>query len=125
RRAGRAVLRLRSVGQDDRVHADGGRRRQGRLPALTMKFGAMLALKPLAEQLELVRRVEALGFDSVWTGDHVSFHGPIHDPLTLRAPYVPVTARLRLGTGGYLLALRPPAIAAKAAATLDVLSGGR
>jgi len=90
-----------------------------------MKFGAMLALKPLAEQLELVRRVEALGFDSVWTGDHVSFHGPIHDPLTLLATYVPVTTRLRLGTGVYLLALRPPAIAAKAAATLDVLSGGR
>ena len=90
-----------------------------------MKFGASLSLKPPAEQFELVRRVEALGFDSVWTGDHVSFHGPIHESLTLLATYVPITSRIRLGTAVYLLALRPAAIAAKATATLDALSGGR
>jgi probable F420-dependent oxidoreductase len=90
-----------------------------------MKFGASLSLKPPAEQFELVRRVEALGFDSVWTGDHVSFHGAIHESLTLLATYVPITSRIRLGTAVYLLALRPAAIAAKASATLDALSGGR
>jgi len=90
-----------------------------------MKFGASLSLKPPAEQFALVRRVEALGFDSVWTGDHVSFHGPIHESLTLLATYVPITTRLRLGTAVYLLALRSAAIAAKASATLDALSGGR
>jgi len=90
-----------------------------------MKFGVSLSLKPPAEQFELVRRVEALGFDSVWTGDHVSFHGPIHESLTLLATYVPITSRIRLGTAVYLLALRPAAIAAKATATLDALSGGR
>jgi probable F420-dependent oxidoreductase len=61
----------------------------------------------------------------VWTGDHVSFHGPIHESLTLLATYVPITSRIRLGTAVYLLALRAPAIAAKATATLDALSGGR
>jgi probable F420-dependent oxidoreductase len=90
-----------------------------------MKFGVSLSLKPPAEQFDLVRRVEALGFDSVWTGDHVSFHGPIHESLTLLATYVPITSRIRLGTAVYLLALRPAAIAAKATATLDALSGGR
>jgi len=90
-----------------------------------MRFGTSLSLKPPAEQFELVRRVEALGFDSVWTGDHVSFHGPIHESLTLLATYVPITSRIRLGTAVYLLALRAPAIAAKATATLDALSGGR
>lgn len=90
-----------------------------------MKFGASLSLKPPAEQFDLVRRAEALGFDSVWTGDHVSFHGPIHESLTLLATYVPITSRLRLGTAVYLLALRSAAIAAKATATLDALSGGR
>jgi probable F420-dependent oxidoreductase len=90
-----------------------------------MKFGTSLSLKPPAEQFDLVRRVEVLGFDSVWTGDHVSFHGPIHESLTLLATYVPITSRLRLGTAVYLLALRAPAIAAKASATLDALSGGR
>jgi probable F420-dependent oxidoreductase len=90
-----------------------------------MRFGAQLSLKPPAQQFELVQRIEALGFESVWTGDHVSFHGPIHESLTLLATFVPITRRIRLGTAVYLLALRPPAIAAKAAASLDVLSGGR
>jgi probable F420-dependent oxidoreductase len=92
---------------------------------MTTRFGTSLSLKPAAEQFDLVRRVEALGFESVWTGDHVSFHGPIHESLTVLASYVPITSRIRLGTAVYLLALRPPAIAAKATATLDALSGGR
>jgi probable F420-dependent oxidoreductase len=90
-----------------------------------MRFGAQLSLKPPAEQFDLVRRIEALGFDSVWTGDHVSFHNPLYESLTLLATYVPITSRLRLGTAVYLLALRSPAIAAKITSTLDVLSGGR
>jgi probable F420-dependent oxidoreductase len=90
-----------------------------------MRFGVQLSLKAPTEQFELVQRVEALGFESVWTGDHVSFHGPIHESLTLLATFVPITRRVRLGTAVYLLALRAPAIAAKAAASLDVLSGGR
>jgi probable F420-dependent oxidoreductase len=92
---------------------------------VSLRFGTSLSLKPPAEQFELVRRVEALGFESVWTGDHVSFHGPIHESLTLLATYVPITSRIKLGTAVYLLALRAPAIAAKATATLDALSGGR
>ena len=92
---------------------------------MTMRFGVQLSLKPPGEQFELVERIEALGFGSVWTGDHVSFHGPIHESLTLLATFVPITRRIRLGTAVYLLALRAPAIAAKATASLDVLSGGR
>ena len=90
-----------------------------------MRFGVQLSLKPPAEQFELVRRVEALGFESVWTGDHVSFHNPMYEALTLLATYVPITSRIRLGTAVYLLALRTPAIAAKITSTLDALSGGR
>ena len=88
-------------------------------------FGAQLSLHPPAEQFELVQRLEAVGYDSVWTGDHMSFHNPIHESITLLASYVPITRRIRLGVGVYLLALRSPAVAAKQAATLDVLSGGR
>jgi probable F420-dependent oxidoreductase len=90
-----------------------------------MRFGAQLSLHPPSEQFDLVRRVEALGYDSVWGGDHVSFHTPIYESLTLLAAYASITHRIKLGTAVYLLALRAPAIAAKATATLDVLSGGR
>ena len=45
--------------------------------------------------------------------------------MTLLASYAPITRRIRLGTAVYLLALRAPAVAAKMAATVDVLSGGR
>jgi len=93
--------------------------------AAALRFGVQLSLKPPQEQFDLVRRIEALGFDSVWTGDHVSFHNPMYESLTLLATYVPITSRLRLGTAVFLLALRAPAIAAKVTATLDVLSGGR
>src|SRR5256885_1027942 len=90
-----------------------------------MRFGVQLGMLPPEEQFALVRRVEELGFDSVWTGDHVSFHTPLYESLTLLASYAPITRRVRLGTAVYLLALRAPAVAAKVAATVDVLSGGR
>ena len=90
-----------------------------------IRFGAQLGMHPPAEQFALVRRLEALGFDSVWVGDHVSFHNPLYESLTLLAAYASITERIKLGTAVYLLALRPPAIAAKGTATLDVLSGGR
>jgi probable F420-dependent oxidoreductase len=89
------------------------------------RFGAFLSRHEPAEQFELARRVEALGYDSLWTGDHVSFHNPIYESLTLLAAYASITRTIRLGTAVYLLALRTPAIAAKITSTLDVLSGGR
>ena len=75
-------------------------------------FGAQLSVHPPAEQFALVQRLEALGYDSVWTGDHVSFHNPIYESLTLLASYVPITRRIKLGVAVYLLALRAPAVAA-------------
>jgi probable F420-dependent oxidoreductase len=88
-------------------------------------FGASLALHPPQEQFDLVRRLEALGFDSVWSGDHLSFHNPIYESLTLLASCAAITRRIRLGTAVYLLALRTPGVAAKVTSTIDVLSGGR
>ncbi len=88
-------------------------------------FGAFLSSHPPKEQFALVRRVEALGFDSVWCGDHISFNHPLYESLTLLASYASITERIKLGSAVYLLALRPPAVAAKVTSTLDVLSGGR
>jgi len=78
-----------------------------------IRFGAFLMLHPAEEQLAIARRVDELGFDSLWTGDHVSFHGPIYDSLTLLSSYIGITKRVRLGVGVYLLALRHPTVAAK------------
>ncbi len=89
------------------------------------QFGAFLSLHSPDEQFALARRIEELGFDSLWTGDHVSFHNPIYESLTLLAAYAGVTRRIKLGSAVYLLALRHPTIAAKITGTLDALSGGR
>lgn len=88
-------------------------------------FGAFLSPHPPQEQFAMAQRCEALGFDSLWTGDHISFHNPLYESLTLLASYIGLTKRIRLGSGVYLLALRRPAVAAKITSTLDALSGGR
>jgi len=75
--------------------------------------------------LALARRCEALGFDSLFVGDHLAFHVPVPDSLSLLAFLAAATERIALGTGVFLLPLRPPFLAAKAAATVDLLSGGR
>ena len=92
---------------------------------MALRFGAFLSLHPPEAQFALARRVEELGFDSVWTGDHVSFHNPIYESLTLLAAYAGITRRIKLGSAIYLLALRHPTVAAKITGTLDTLSGGR
>ncbi len=90
-----------------------------------IRFGAQLSMHPPQEQLGLARHLEALGFDSLWTGDHVSFHNPLYESLALLASYAAVTRRITLGSAVYLLALRHPTVVAKITSTLDVLSGGR
>jgi probable F420-dependent oxidoreductase len=75
--------------------------------------------------LSLARRVEDVGFDSIWVGDHVSFYIPILESLTTLAFVAGVTERVRLGTAVYLVPLRHPTTTAKVTSTLDVLSNGR
>ena len=74
---------------------------------------------------EVVRLLDALGFDSIWSGDHVAFAGPILDPLMLLAQAAALSDRLKIGTAVYLLPLRHPAPVAKQVATLDTISNGR
>ena len=81
------------------------------------------------------RRAEDLGFDSVWVSDHFFYSfarygadpSPIAslEPLTTLAGVAAVTDRIRLGTLVLCAAFRHPALLAKAATSIDLVSGGR
>jgi probable F420-dependent oxidoreductase len=86
-----------------------------------VKFGVSLWPLPL-EQAE---RVEELGFDSLWTSEHMLFYVPIFDTVTVLAAYAARTKRLLLGTAVMLLPLRHPTVTAKEVASLDIISNGR
>jgi probable F420-dependent oxidoreductase len=75
--------------------------------------------------LDFARRAERAGLDSLWTGDHISFHVPMLESLSLLSFVAGATSRVQLGTAVYLLALRHPTVAAKISSTVDRLSGGR
>jgi alkanesulfonate monooxygenase SsuD/methylene tetrahydromethanopterin reductase-like flavin-dependent oxidoreductase (luciferase family) len=91
-----------------------------------MKAGLMLP--PQADPAEvtgLAREAEAAGFDFVACGEHVFFHSPAPNAFVTLAAAAAVTERIRLLSALTLLPLYPPALAAKLAATLDRVSGGR
>src|SRR5438046_132277 len=114
-----------------------------------MKVGGPFAFSgPLATRanvLETVRRLEELGFDHVWMGEHIYHPRAMTEPYPYtsdgRLPYDPVenfleivstyafaaavTKTLRLHTNILIPAMRQPFLAAKQLATLDYLSDGR
>ncbi|MDQ6798760.1 MAG: LLM class flavin-dependent oxidoreductase [Actinomycetota bacterium] len=71
------------------------------------------------EAQECARLAEDLGFESLWLADHG------FDPLVALGALARITNRVGLGTFVLDAALRPPAVLAKALATIDVVSGGR
>ncbi|MBP11653.1 MAG: hypothetical protein CL397_14710 [Acidiferrobacteraceae bacterium] len=74
---------------------------------------------------DVVQRVEQLGFDSIWVGDHLAFAIPILDPVVQLAQAAVFSTRLKIGTAVFLQPLRHPGPTAKQIATLDLLSDGR
>ena len=117
-----------------------------------MQYGAFLPhIGPLArgDVLTNIRTTaqtaEALGFDSVWVGDHIvtplhitskypyspggSFplnpQEPLLEPLSVLSFVAACTRKVRLGTAVLVLPHRHAVVTAKTVATLDVLSGGR
>jgi probable F420-dependent oxidoreductase len=75
---------------------------------------------------------EELGFDSVWTTEHVIVgpegvdpYGRVYDPLVTLGWIAGFTERVGLGTSIVLVPLHNPVHLAKEAATLQELSGGR
>jgi alkanesulfonate monooxygenase SsuD/methylene tetrahydromethanopterin reductase-like flavin-dependent oxidoreductase (luciferase family) len=75
--------------------------------------------------VEYAREAEELGFDGLWTGDHLLWRTEILEPTTTLAAITSVTRRVSIGTNVYLLGLRPSLISAKVLGTLDYLSENR
>jgi probable F420-dependent oxidoreductase len=114
-----------------------------------MGFGCVYTNRgAMATEANLVRfgqTAETLGFDTVWTSDHIvvpmevkSFypynpsgampfipHEAYFEPLIVMTYLAASTQRIRIGTSVLILPYRNPVFTAKALATLDVLSHGR
>ena len=104
---------------------------------------ALGALNPRA-WVEVTEEADRLGFESVWMSDHLvvpldaagsPHEGADHPPIPSDVPVFDVfaylaalaarTSSIRLGTNVYNVGLRHPFVTARAATTVDVLSGGR
>ena len=113
-----------------------------------MKFGVALPHSgPLAEPgaiRRVAREAEALGFESVWVHDHITYDvewlghrtsGQVELAATLEPDFfesivtlshvAAITSRVRLGIAIIVLPLRDPRVLARQALTLQALSDGR
>ena len=84
------------------------------------------SLDPVAV-VEAAVEAERLGFDSIWTADHLihGYDGGIMEGWTTLSVIAGKTSRAKLGTIHLAQPFREPQVAAKMAATLDAISGGR
>jgi probable F420-dependent oxidoreductase len=113
-------------------------------PSLTVglaNYGTTYAAEEWHRFVDLARAVEDAGVDRLVVVDHVVMgphtekyawgkfpvppEAPWFEPLIVLAAVAAATERIRLATGVLIAPLRPAALLAKQAATLDVLSQGR
>jgi len=76
------------------------------------------------------QRADQLGFDSIWTWDHLypivgDHEGPIFECYTAMAAVATMTKRATIGLLVGANTFRNPALVAKMVTTLDHISGGR
>jgi alkanesulfonate monooxygenase SsuD/methylene tetrahydromethanopterin reductase-like flavin-dependent oxidoreductase (luciferase family) len=97
-----------------------------------LKLGALLwnQYTDWPSLLEAGRRADELGFDSLWTWDHVypivgSHEGPMFESWVTLSAWAMATERIRLGHMVIANTFREPALTAKMATALDHVSGGR
>jgi len=76
------------------------------------------------EPFRRARLADEYGLDLITIQDHV-YNRHLLEAWTLLSAIAAVTRRVHLGTNVLTTPLRPPAMLAKMAATLDVISGGR
>jgi len=89
-----------------------------------VRFGAFVTPEATQRPLEIAQVADDLGFDVVGVQDH-PYQRRFFDTWTLLTAIGMRTDRITVFPDVVNLPLRPPAVLAKAAATLDVLTGGR
>jgi probable F420-dependent oxidoreductase len=106
-------------------------------------FGVDLGLCNPSAWRDVAQAADELGYESVWLPEHLVFPAaiegspaahagivvdpqtPLYDPFVMLASLAASTRRIRLGTNVYNVGLRHPFVTARAASTLDIVSGGR
>jgi len=109
-----------------------------------MKFALSLGVANPSIWVELTESADRLGFESIWLPEHLVLpaamegsphageehppvppHLPVYDVFSYLSFLAARTERIRFGTQVYNIGLRHPFVAARGAATVDQLSGGR
>jgi probable F420-dependent oxidoreductase len=109
-----------------------------------MKIGISLGGMNPSLWAEATREADRLGYESVWMPEHLVLpvamsgspvHGAEHPPIPPNTAVYDVfsylsylagqTEKIHFGTQVYNIGLRHPFVVARAAATLDIVSGGR
>ena len=117
-----------------------------------MRYGVSVGLYPAGGEarpetfVQLATEAERLGYDSIWTGDHIVMpevydqtphvtdvrgehpgraDAPLFEPITTYCYLAGKVSRVRLGIGVLIVPYRNPILAAKMLTMLDVLSNGR
>ena len=106
--------------------------------ALPTGFEGLILPSPFAspsQLVELVKKAEDLGYDSVFPNDHFTIQKYVaekekvtpnyYEPLITLAAAASITRRIKLLTGVVVLPYREPILLAKQVSTLDQISGGR
>ena len=102
------------------------------MPDRDLKLGILLWSQSATwpELLDAAKRVDRLGYDHLWTWDHLyAIFGDPYQPIvegwTALAAWAMATERTRLGLLVGANTFRNPGLVAKTAATVDQISGGR
>ncbi len=80
----------------------------------------------------VARAAEEIGYDSIWTTDHVVIdtsnyypYGRIYESIAVLAAIGSVTEQIKIGTSIIVIPMRNTVLTAKQLATIDSLTGGR
>lgn len=103
----------------------------GRRPRIGVQLPEVERHVAWPEYLAMARAAEAVGFDSVWVGDHLLYRGDGReargpwDAWSLLAAIAATTEHVRLGPLVACTAFAPPGLLARKAAAVQEISGGR